>query len=119
MKALIYDGENLYPTEIENTLEDMQEIVGGWIEHVPMESLGSIDMWCNDEGKLINLDPTIALTYKGKIYDVVCGNVVFLRHDGEGNSVGLTDDDLNFLEKKFNDDACLFTKFGIIQALEY
>lgn len=119
MKAMIYDGENLYATEIENTLESMQEIVGGWIEHISVESLGSIDMWGNDEAKLIGLEPTIALTYKGKIYDVVCGNVVFLRHDDEGESISLTDDDIKFIEDKFEEDGLLFTNIGVLQAMEY
>ena len=119
MKALIYDGYSLSTKDIENTLEEMQEIVGGWIEHVPMESLGSIDLWCNDEGKLIDLEPTIALTHKGKIYDWVCGTVVFLRHDGEGGTVGLTAKDIKFLKDKFYTDGLVFTSVGILQALEY
>ena len=53
MKALVYDGIYLTENEFEkkNSYEFLRNTVGGYIEHVPMESLGDIDMWCNEEGK--------------------------------------------------------------------
>lgn len=59
--------------EIEDSLEVMQEIVGGLIQPVyPFDE--PVALICNDEGKLMNLPANRALRNKdGQIYDIVFG----------------------------------------------
>lgn len=121
MKAMTFDGTDL---KVEETKKDsyhyIRETVGGYIEHVPLASLGNIDLWCNEEGKLMDLEPTIALMHDGKVYDIVCGKVCFLRHDSLGNTRSLKDKDIEFLQNKFKEDGIAITKFGFpIQILKY
>lgn len=69
---------------IEKGLEPMQQIVGGMIE---MPSLNdNIDMVCNEEGKLIGLQPNLMTPY-----DMVVGTIIFIGVDNEsGESRSLT-----------------------------
>lgn len=54
MKVIIVEpGEEPYTKEINNELKDMQNIVGGYIEIVPL--FHDIVLVCNEEGILLNL----------------------------------------------------------------
>lgn len=97
MKVLILSNGQLEEKEIENTLEELQKIVGGYIE-IPF--LGGIfnkhkiNPIINEEGKFIEgLKPEIALIDSNtkKILDIVYGNCIFASHDAEGNTIGLND----------------------------
>lgn len=50
-----------------------------------------IDSYCNDEGKLRHLTPSIAVFNKGQLVDVVCGNVLFTGVDDNGKTISLTE----------------------------
>lgn len=123
MKALTFDGITL--KEVNITTEDpydfVRDWVGGYIENIPMLSLSGLDMWCNEEGKLIGLMPTMALTYKGELYDVVCGNACILGHDSEGNMTGLSDENIERVKKVFDKCGYVFIpRLGInLQSLRY
>lgn len=92
-------GEKPRITEIEDSLEASQEIVGGYIERVAIGT--EIDLWLNEEGKLDDdLNENIVLVSKGRPYDVVHGNVFFTSHDDEGNTVSLTDEQIEDLKKR-------------------
>lgn len=83
-----------------DTLEYLQSLVGGSIEHFVIdEELDNqhIDMWINEEGKLINLPPSIALEYDGKLVDIIMGTCVFTKYDDEGNTLGLTLQETNIV----------------------
>lgn len=54
-------GEPCEVAEVENTLEKKQEIVGGLIEVIPFDEEGNILFICNEEGKLLNMEPNIIL----------------------------------------------------------
>lgn len=88
-KSLIITTE-----EIEKGLKSLNDIVGGYIE-MPMLcrqlSKENIDMIINEEGKLIQLEPTIAIMDNGEAIDVVAGNVIFAGHNDNGETIGLTD----------------------------
>ena len=45
--------------EVRHDLKTMQCIVGGLIEHISYPKLNGVDIWCNEEGKLLNLEPNI------------------------------------------------------------
>lgn len=105
MKVLVLTNGVFEEKEIENTLEALQEIVGGWIE-IPFISEKlyeeGIDIIINEEGKLIGLEPQIAIVQKGKnkILDLVMGNCIFASHDEEGNTIGLNDRQIKVIEEE-------------------
>lgn len=79
-----------YVKEIPNTLEAMQEIVGGYIECIHYEGF---DLFCNEEGKLQGLPLTFPLYYEGELYDAIAGNFFLSRADEDGEQVSLTDEE--------------------------
>ena len=83
--------------EIEDTLESLQSIVGGYIEVVyPFDD--PVGVICNDEGKLIGLQPNRALYHNGEIYDLLVGTVIVAGLGAE-DFCSLTDD---LIEKYMN-----------------
>lgn len=111
MKVLVLSGGMLEEKEIKNTLEDLQKIVGGYIE-IPYLSRdfneNKIDTIINEEGKFIEgLEPEIAIIKDGKIVDIVYGNCIFASHDHEGNTVELNEEQKQIVEKELNTDIIL------------
>lgn len=100
MKVLVLSNGELKEKEISNTLEELQKIVGGYIE---FPFLGNkfkdnvIDVIINEEGKFVEgLKPEIAIVNEkvGSILDIVYGNCVFASHDKDGNTIALTDEQI-------------------------
>ena len=75
-------------TFISDSLKGMQQIVGGYIELFKTTE-SEIDLFCNEEGKLINLECN---RYFPELQDIVCGTIIAIGHDDEGASVSLTDE---------------------------
>jgi hypothetical protein len=104
MKALIIktDGTKEVALFTEgNFLNLAQATVGGWIQLVRLESKG-IDLYLNEEGKLDQLEQNpIATALWSEDYgltDYIVGNVIITGGaDHEGNTVGLTDGQLETL----------------------
>jgi hypothetical protein len=74
--------------------ETLYEAVNGLVELVSIND--DIDMWLNEEGKLIGLEPNVLATLLfNKAFnekDVIMGNIVITGGaDDEGNTVGLSD----------------------------
>lgn len=96
MRVLVLSNGELKEHNIGTGLEDLQKIVGGYIE-IPFISEKffehGIDMIINEEGKLIDgMNPEIAIVGKrGNILDIVYGNCIFASHDEEGETIGLND----------------------------
>ena len=67
----------LEQTEIDNTLETMQKIVGGYIETVTLSN--GIVLICNEEGRLKGLKPSARIL--GEVY---FGNVILAGYDEGG-----------------------------------
>jgi len=97
--------------EIEEIEYDtLYEGVNGLVELVSLNR--DIDMWVNEEGKVIGLEPNLfaTLIWK-KVFpnpDVIMGNVVITGGaDSEGNTVGLSDasimEILNLIEDGLNE----------------
>lgn len=100
MRVLVLSNGELKTQDIGEGLEDLQKIVGGYIE-IPFLgykfSSNNIDVIINEEGKLIGgLKPEIAVVNKerGAILDIVYGNCIFASHDEDGNTVGLTEEQM-------------------------
>lgn len=116
MKVLVLSGSIFEEREIKNTLEDLQEIVGGYIE-IPFLSRefndNEIDVIINEEGKLIDgLEPEIAIINKetNAILDVVYGNCAFASHDNEGNTIGLNEEQKQIVKDSLKTDIVLYNE---------
>lgn len=109
MKTLILNNGQLEQKDISNTLEALQEIVGGYIE-IPFLSQvffeNDIDIIINEEGKYIEgLKPEIAIVSKdkGNILDLVYGNCIFASHDKYGETVALNLEQAEIIKKELKD----------------
>lgn len=97
-------GVNLqwHLTPYETDFKALQRQVGGNFDHWDIFTPKSrewalihaqmhIDSWINDDGKILNLSATIPLIDQhGEMYDIIVGNICFLRSDELGESYGLT-----------------------------
>ncbi len=109
MNALVLSNGKLKQKNINNTLEALQEIVGGYIE-IPFLSeiffKNEIDIIINDEGKFIEgLNPEIAIVRKrdNQIVDIVYGNCIFASHDEQGETVSLNDEQIKVITEELKD----------------
>lgn len=106
MKVLVLSNCELQEKEIGTELEDLQEIVGGYIEIPYLGDVfvnNGIDVIINEEGKLIEgLRAEIAIVNKqrGAILDIVYGNCIFASHNDEGETIGLTDEQIQIVTKE-------------------
>ena len=97
MKVLVLSNGELKVKEIDNTLEALQKIVGGYIEIPYLSEVfakNGIDVIINDEGKFIEgMKPEIAIVKDGtnEVLDVVMGNCIFASHNDEGDTVALNE----------------------------
>ena len=84
------------PEEVKmaNTLEDLQEAVGGLIEVVTLDS--DVCLICNDEGKLIGLPGNRRLRD-----DIIAGTFVIVGDDGDGGLCSLSDDAVRQYTEQF------------------
>lgn len=118
MEVLVLSNGKLEAKEIENTLEELQKIVGGYIE-IPFLSEvfnnNEIDVIINDEGKFIDgLNPEIAVVYgeTGRVLDVVYGNCIFTNHDDEGNTTALTEEQKKVVMEELKTEVILTYEDG-------
>jgi hypothetical protein len=85
-------------TEVESIeYETLSTAVNGMIELVSISE--DIDMWLNEEGKLIGLEPNVIATmlfYKAfSKFDLVMGNVIITGgSDDEGKTIGLSNESI-------------------------
>ena len=89
MKVIIVEpNEKARIAEIDNRLETLQSIVGGYIECIyPFDD--NVGIIANEEGMLIGLEPNRALRNdEGSIYDIIFGTFIV---------AGLTEDDFGSL----------------------
>ncbi len=92
-------GGKLESERINNDLESMQRIVGGYIEHVALRGrFQGISMWVNETGLVDGLPRWPQPVYPGPI----AGDYLFTRTDAYGETVGLTPKDVNLLHEAFN-----------------
>lgn len=116
MKILVLSNGKLEQRDINHTLEALQEIVEGYIE-IPY--LGetfrknNIDVIINEEGKLIDsLKAEVAVVNKeqGNVLDIVYGNCIFASHDDEGETIGLTEEQIRIVTDELETTVELMNK---------
>lgn len=113
MKVLVLSDGKLKEKEIDNTLEELQKIVGGYIEFPLLGEIfkkNIIDTIINEEGKFIEgLKPEIALIdgETKRILDIVYGNCIFASHDEKGNTIGLNEKQIKIVMQELQMDITL------------
>ena len=93
IKVLIVEPQkDPYSKEIDNELKPLQDIVGGYLERVTINN--RIVALFNEDGLSLNLEKNSSIVHQrfGKI-DIV-GTYLFAAHDGNGEFVSLTDEDI-------------------------
>ena len=89
--------------EIDNTLEALQNEVGGYIE--PVRLPGGLVIICNEDGVNLRFQPNRIVVFKtpaGNFYNVpILGNFIICGTDGE-EFRGLTDQEVRDLSKLFD-----------------
>ena len=96
------DGNNY-----ESTYELLSKNVEGSIECIrwiePFAKRG-IDLWINDEGKLLDLDLSLGIKKDGSIIEILNGNIVFGRYNYEGETLPLNEEDIIFIKKTLQEE---------------
>lgn len=88
--------DNPKETTLKNELSALQEAVGGLIEFVSLDSDNSIEILCNEEGKLIGLEPN------RRVYnDVIVGTFYVVKCNDDGDCISLSDNEIEFYKKRF------------------
>ena len=110
MLILVVDPKKRpYTKEINGTLEEMQELVGGLIQVVyPFEE--RVALVCNDEGKLMGLPMNRALRgERGQPYDIISGTFFLCGAPEDCDDfVGLTQEQVERYERKFHAPEAFF-----------
>lgn len=111
MKGLLLtrEGQKIVLKEIEvsegkDQLKDIQDYIGGYMEIPYIKKIfndNEILVILNEEGKLLNLEPTCILKKDEQVYDTLNGNVLFLGDEGE-NIAGLSEEQINIIKNEIN-----------------
>ncbi|MCR5802978.1 MAG: DUF3846 domain-containing protein [Clostridia bacterium] len=91
---LVDQLEEPYFTSIRSNLHEYQRIVKGNIEMISCPDLKGIDIICNEEGKIMSLPLNRSLTDNHEVYDIIAGTMILAGNDHEGETIGLTEDQL-------------------------
>ena len=87
---------------------DMRTFVNGPIELLAIPIViddNSYDIFLNEEGKLIGgLLPSIVLLNDDKVYDIVVGNFFVSKSNYEGESVDMSNDEINKIKEFINNN---------------
>ena len=89
-------GEDAKLGFIYGGLVSMQELVGGYIEAIPLTE--RLSLVCNEEGKIQGLKPNRILIIDGKEIDVICGNF-FIVGNGKEDFRGLMSEDVEVVHE--------------------
>ena len=88
IKIVVYRvGQLPVVEEIEKGLTPMQNIVGGYIEGIPLD--GTLILYCNEDGRLHGLPHN-----RYAIGHDICGDFFVGAVDQKGESVSLTDEEV-------------------------
>ena len=120
MRYAIITEENSvvkYDTKEELTLEELQKMVGGYIERVTVSKGNGLAFYINEEGKFTQSGNLIATEFwlnclkedgfdPGSFNDFISGPAVLIKEDRYGNQIDLTDED---------NEALMLTMIGMIK----
>ena len=83
----------------DDSLSQLQKAVGGYIERVPFNFGRGIDCFMDEEGLLHGGDVIVNTRIADIAKLMVVGNAVFAAHDEEGETIGLTAEQCDELER--------------------
>ena len=122
IKVLVLKNNEFYVKEIDDTLQALQKEVNGHIE-IPYISRrlvnNGIDVIINDEGKLLDLEPQIIVQDNNKILDVIHGTCVFASHDEDGNTISLTDEQIEYVKEELAIELIDFSRCAMLKILNF
>ena len=101
IKAALLEQGSWILREIETGLKPLQDIVGGLIQVVPLDT-DDVTLYCNEEGKLLDLPVTAVWIdpKTGRWLDRLAGNMVaFGPADEEGDETDATEDTITILNR--------------------
>ena len=104
-------------TKEELTLEELQKMVGGYVERVTISKGNRLAFYINEEGKFTQNENLIATEFwlncleedgygKNSLNDYISGPAVLIKEDRYGNQIDLTDED---------NEALMLTMIGMIK----
>lgn len=117
---MVKPGELAYPTEIEDSLESMQKVVGGMIEeYMPFED--DVALVCNEEGKMLGLPLNRAIKVNdNEIADIIAGDFFICYAPIESEKfLSMPDDLMAKYEEKFKQPEEFFRRGSSIMAIPY
>ena len=119
MRILLIEPDKIpRPCNTPDTLEAMQDIVGGPIQAIyPFDE--PVALVCNEEAKLESLPPNRALRDEGgNVYDIVCGTffLCYTPPDSE-NFESLTEEQMERYTKRFQRPEIFLRVNGEIMAV--
>ena len=95
-----------YTKEV-GSLEEMQALVGGYIEAVPLSEKEPVVAVVNEDGKNLGLPYNRPLNDdNGIVYDILCGTF-FVAGVGEEDFLSLTDDQIRRYKEKYDNEMIL------------
>ena len=84
-------------------LRDLLNLDGSPMDCVTREIKGKkYDFWIDDEGLLKEHKYITAMLDSKDAQEVICGNILIALHDDEGNTTGLSIEDINRILHSFN-----------------
>jgi len=89
-------GEDPVFEEIENALEPMQKVVGGYLQGVYLVDDANLMLYCNEEGKFSHLPANF---FSSRLRDIIVGDVFLARHDNHGELVSVLDEDMEVFKQ--------------------
>ena len=101
-----YVSESQWEIDTTDGPADYSEPIGekplpAYIECVQLAN--RIDLWVNDSGLIYDLHPSLHVDYsdlgwQGHGIQTLHGTIIAARHDDEGATIGLTDEDIKYLD---------------------
>lgn len=121
IKVLVLENDELKEKEIDNDLKSLQNEVGGYIE-IPYLSKRladkGINLIINEEGKIQGLEKQLyVIDDKGNILDIIYGNCLFTSSNEDGDTVGLSQEQIDFLKNELG--LYLVAQYGMLRFIRY
>ncbi|WP_099467415.1 DUF3846 domain-containing protein [Konateibacter massiliensis] len=98
-------GQDGAVMEIKNSLKEEQRFVEGLIECVSLTD--ELDLICNDEGKLLGLQPTVAWLENGELVEIIMGNCFVCRYTEDGDFCSIKESDVAVITEKLKEIALI------------
>ena len=90
---VVEPNKKAYLQDVPNELKNLQVVVGGYLESVTIDS--RLVLFCNEDGLSLGLPKNRAVNIdRQKSVIPLVGTYFFVAHDGNGELVSLSDDDV-------------------------